>query len=140
MGLSTSATWLENSRSTFRLTNGVNNGSAFSPKLYKPSLITGRGWGGGSRAAITTYKGSNFAKVGGTVLTGVGIGFDAIGVIKYYQGVQEGLNAFFNPVHPGKAALNTGVAVYGLWFNPAVGITLTGLNEHCGCDASAYLY
>jgi RHS repeat-associated protein len=154
-------TLLESSRSTFRLTNGIRNGSVFSPKIYSPSLITGRGWGGGSPARITTYKVSNLAKGAGAGLVGIGVGLDAVGVYKYYKGVNDP-NAFIQPVHPAKAILNTGVAAYGLWVNPAVGIiyfgtealypggikgavkdqgkTLANLNEQCGCDASAYFY
>jgi len=41
------------STASFRLTNGAYNGSEFSPRLY------GSGWGGGSRAQITTYSASN---------------------------------------------------------------------------------
>lgn len=51
------------SKSTFRLTNGAYNGSAFSPKLYS-------GWKGGSVARITTYS---VSKVGGAVSFGTGV-------------------------------------------------------------------
>lgn len=57
---------------------------------------------------------TNFAKGVGTGLVGIGIGFDAIGVYKYYKGSNDP-NAVTQPVHPAKGGLNTGVALYGLW-------------------------
>jgi RHS repeat-associated protein len=151
----------ETSRSTFRLTSGANSGNKFSPRIYHPSPTTGRVFQGGGRAKITTYQVSKVSKIGGSALVGIGVGFDAIGVYKYYKGVNDP-DAFIQPVHPAKATLNTGVAAYGFWVNPAVGIiyfgteafypggvkgavkdqgkTLAGLNEHCGCDASSFFY
>ncbi|HEU5168311.1 MAG TPA: hypothetical protein VFU29_22350, partial [Chitinophagaceae bacterium] len=119
------------------------------------------GWGGGSRAAIKTFKVSSVAKFGSHTLFGVGVLFDGFGVYKYYSGANDP-DAFIQPVHPAKAALNTGVGAYALWVDPVVGIvyfgteafypggikgavkdqgkTLEGLNKLCGCDASAAFY
>lgn len=61
------------STASFRLTNGAYNGSEFSPRLY------GNGWGGGSRAQITTYSMSNLAK-------GISFGAAVAGTaLSYYQ-------------------------------------------------------
>ena len=48
--------FLEKSNATFRITNGVYNGSQFSPKIYNS------GWKGGSVAKITTYSLSNVGR------------------------------------------------------------------------------
>jgi RHS repeat-associated protein len=48
-GIGGMGTGLGYSSSSFRLTNGSYNGAEFSPKIYAS------GWGGGSRAGITTY-------------------------------------------------------------------------------------
>jgi RHS repeat-associated protein len=153
-GIDAGLTITETSRATFRLTNGANAGNSFSPKLYKPSPVTGRGWGGGSTAGIKTFKVANIAKTASAGLFGVGVIFDGVGVYKYYN---SGANAP-GAVHPAKAGLNTSIGLYSLYFNPVVGIlyfgteafypggvkgmvkdqgkTLAGLNEICGCDAS----
>lgn len=110
----------EASRATFRLTNGAYNGSKLSLKLYSS------GWGGGSRAAIKTFKVSNAAKIGSRTLFGVSLVYDGIGVYKYYSGANDP-NAFFQPVNPAKATVNTGVGVYSLWINPAAGVVYFGL-------------
>lgn len=70
IGISGDAAGMSNS--TFRLTNGVYNGSRFSPQIYP-------GWGGGSVAKITTYS---VSKMGGYVSFGAG----AAGTgLAYYQ-------------------------------------------------------
>ena len=60
------------SNSTFRITNGVANGSMLSPKIY------GSGWNGGSAAGITTYSLSN---LGSTVSFSAGVVTTAMGHI-----------------------------------------------------------
>ncbi|WP_316820506.1 hypothetical protein [Pedobacter gandavensis] len=61
------------STASFRLTNGAYNGSEFSPRVY------GSGWGGGSRAQITTYGVSNLAR-------GISFGAGVVGTgLSYYQ-------------------------------------------------------
>jgi RHS repeat-associated protein len=53
-------------------------------------------------------------ELGGKGLIGVGILFDGIGVYNYYH---KGPNNP-NSVSPGKASLNTAVAIYGIWDPP----------------------
>lgn len=118
----------ETSRATFRLTNGSANGNAFSPKWYSPSAATGRGWGGGSRAGIKTFKVSSAAKVGSWGLFGVGVVMDGIGVYKYYKAPNTDPNAFIQPVHPAKAGLNTGMGLYSLYVNPIAGAMYFGMD------------
>ncbi|MES2827306.1 MAG: DUF6443 domain-containing protein [Bacteroidota bacterium] len=61
------------STASYRLTNGSYNGSEVSPRLY------GNGWGGGSRAQITTYSMSSLAK-------GISFGAGVAGTaLSYYQ-------------------------------------------------------
>jgi hypothetical protein len=55
---------------TFR----VSNSSGFSPKFYKISNITGRGWGGGGRGHIRTYSASGWGK-------GIGYGSLAVSLV-----------------------------------------------------------
>ncbi len=118
----------ETSRATFRLTNGTGNGSAFSPKWYSPSPVTGRGWGGGSRAGIKTFKVSSAAKAGSWGLFGVGVVFDGIGVYKYYTAPNTDPNVLIQPVHPAKASLNTAMGYFSLKFNPIAGALYFGVD------------
>jgi RHS repeat-associated protein len=118
----------ESSRATFRLTNGSAKGNAFSPKWYSPSPATGRGWGGGSRAGIKTFKVSSVAKVGSWGLFGVGVAMDGIGVYKYYKAPNTNQNAFIQSVHPAKAGLNTGMGIYSLYVNPIAGALYFGVD------------
>ncbi len=104
---------------SFRLTNGVSNGSVLSPKLYSS------GWTGGSRAGIKTH---NVAKVGGflgKLSFGFGVGIDAIGVYNYYKNGADDPNA----VHPGKAAVNTTFGAIGLKLNPVAAILYFGVDS-----------
>lgn len=118
--------------------------------------------GGGSRAGIKTFKVSSAAKAGSWTLFGVGVVFDAIGVYKYYTSPNTDPDALIQPVHPGKAVVNTGIGLYGLYYNPVVGIiyfgleafypggaqgmvkdhseTITKLNDLCGCDATTVAF
>lgn len=92
---------------SFRLTNGLANGSTFSPKYY------GSGWAGGSRARISTYNIGNIGKGLGYLGAGVGVVMDGIGVYNYTQNPQAP-----NAVSPSKAGLNTGMAAWGIWGGP----------------------
>lgn len=72
------------------------------------------GWGGGSRASITTFK---LAKIGSALSYasfGAGTLLDSYGVYRYYRYGAD------DPVatSPGKMGLNTSVGAYGLWVNP----------------------
>ena len=154
-GVDVGLTVTETTRATFRLGNGAYNGNRFSPKLYRS------GWGGGSSARISTFKISTVAKVGSYGLAGVGVITDGIGVYKYYTSPNTDPNAFFQPVHPAKAGLNTGVAAYSLFVDPAAGILYFGmeafypggakgfvndqsntyikLSKECNCDVNAIM-
>jgi hypothetical protein len=91
----------ESSEGAFRLTNGLANGSRFSPRIYSG------GWGGGSRAMIKTYNISKFGGALGQLTFGLGLAFDGIGVFNYYFDPNSS-----NVVHPAKAALNTGFSAF----------------------------
>jgi RHS repeat-associated protein len=114
----TSFSLLELSNISFRLTNGVANGSAISPKFYSS------GWAGGSRAGIKTYNSGNVAKGLGRASFALGVGMDAIGVLNYYT---EGADSR-NSVHPAKAIVNTGFGVLGLKWNPVAAILYSGVD------------
>ncbi|MDP4214442.1 MAG: RHS repeat-associated core domain-containing protein, partial [Bacteroidota bacterium] len=62
-------------------------------------------------------------KAGGGALFGIGLIFDAKGVYNYYNDGPDKPNS----VSPGKAAVNTGFAVYGFW-NPVVGMIYGGVD------------
>jgi len=97
----------ERAPGSFRLTNGLANGSAFSPKYY------GSGWAGGSRARISTY---NIGKIGtgiGYVAAGAGLLIDGIGVYNYSQNPNAP-----DAVTPTKAATNTGMSAWGILGGP----------------------
>src|SRR5690606_7652995 len=99
---------LEYTPGSFRVTNGAYNGNVFSPKYYAS------GWTGGSVARINTY---NIAKIGkglGQATFGAGILIDA-------YGLSTGQTTW------GKAGLNTGMSVYGMYVNPITGALYGGL-------------
>ncbi|WP_430406831.1 hypothetical protein [Fluviicola sp.] len=106
------------SASSFRLTNGVANGSKFSPKVY------GSGWTGGSRANISTYKTAGLGGLLSKATFGLGVILDGVGVINYYTEGADSPNA----VHPVKAAVNTGFGAFALELNPITGIVYTGID------------
>lgn len=70
------------SNSTFRLTNGVVNGSMLSPKIY------GSGWNGGSAADITTYS---LSKAGIAVSFGAGVVTTAMAYNEIYNGSPQSI-------------------------------------------------
>lgn len=111
----TSATTIGYVEGSFRMTNGAYNGSAWSPKYY-PS-----GWTGGSRARISTYNISKIGKGLGTASFFLGLAFDGVGVWNYTQNPKSD-----NAVHPGKAALNTGMGYLG-WKGGAPGAIIATL-------------
>jgi hypothetical protein len=90
----------EHSSSSFRLNNGVYNGSEFSFKSYSS------GWGGGSRAGITTYKVANFGKnlARGSLMVG-----GLLGGLEIIKGMQK--DGWSYGAH---AQLSTGSAVGGI--------------------------
>ena len=99
-------TGLENSRGSFRVSTTTKG---FSPKYY------GNSWGGNQYA-----KTFNIGKVGrglGNLGAGIGTLADAYGVHEYLEDPNSS-----NAVHPGKAALNLGMTVYGMFVNPPAGI------------------
>ena len=104
--LGTTSTVVENFGS-FRLTNGISNGSNFSFKYYSSS------WKGGSRARIKTYNVGKVAKFIGERTFYIGVGIDVLGVLEYRKNPNS-----TNAVHPVKAGLNTGMGIYGLLINP----------------------
>jgi len=114
----TSTTILGLSLATYRLTDGLSKGANFSPKLYNS------GWTGGSRARISTYSVSKTAGMLGKVSFFGGLSFDMIGVYNYYTLGEKSSNA----VHPAKAAVNTGIGVVGLKWNPAIAIFYSGVD------------
>jgi hypothetical protein len=91
--------------------------------MYKPlesSLVSYRGAG----KYMSAFKGVNAAKGVGFGLTGIGIGYDLlIGVPRYQRGIRDEWS-----VSPQKAGLNTGVALYSLSINPAVGVLYFGID------------
>jgi LysM repeat protein len=102
LGMGVAGQGLELSKSTFRLSAGAGKG--FSPKIYSS------GWRGGSRANITTYRFAKFGKLLSWGGFGVGVLFDAYGVMTYYK---EGADAP-NAVTPAKAGVNTSIGLYGI--------------------------
>lgn len=86
----------------------------FSPKVY------GRGWNGGSRARIKTYKITSLAKNFGNKIFIVGV------VIDYGR-------AYYGQISYGKAAVNTlvsGAAILiGGWVGLAIGLVYWGLDS-----------
>ncbi len=78
----------------------------------------------GSSKYMSAFKGVNAAKGVGFGLTGVGIVYDyTIGVPRYNKGISDEWS-----VSPQKARLNTGVALYSLTINPAIGILYFGID------------
>lgn len=106
-GVGLGAMAIEKAPGSFRLTNGLANGSAFRPKYY------GSGWAGGSRAMISTYNIGNIGKGLGYLGAGAGVVMDGIGVYNYIQNPQAP-----NAVSPTKATGNTGMAAWGLFGGP----------------------
>ncbi|MDR1003802.1 MAG: DUF6443 domain-containing protein [Prevotellaceae bacterium] len=104
------------SDASLRFTNGVKNGSQFSPKWYAS------GWTGGSKAQITTYQMSKIGKVIGGVAFGASILYDGIGIWNYYNNPNSS-----NVTHPMKAGFNAmlGSAAYS---NPYFAV-LYGVTE-----------
>ncbi|MCF2218689.1 RHS repeat-associated core domain-containing protein [Chryseobacterium sp. PS-8] len=101
-GFGTTATTIGFIQGSFRLTNGIYNGSAWSPKYY-PSA-----WIGGSRARITTY---NFGKIGrglGRFSVGIGVIMDIKGMQVYSKDPNSP-----NAVHPYKMILNSVMGAVG---------------------------
>lgn len=99
---------IQYSSSTFRLTNGLYNGNQFSPKIYKS------GWIGGSRANIKTYSFLKLGRSVGKFTLIAGFAIDGVGVYNYYYNSNS-----VNIVSPKKGALNTGMAIVGIWSAPA---------------------
>lgn len=86
--------------------------SKFSPKLYP------KGWGGGSRAKIRTYKVTTLAKGLGRKVFFVGVLIDGFGL----------LNGTISPV---KATVNIGIAAFATFGGPiglTVGLVYWGLD------------
>ncbi len=115
--IGTAANGLELSSSSFRLTNGIKNGSKFSPKVYAS------GWGGGSRASISTYKTASLGGFIGKLSFGLGAILDIRGALIYKDNPDSP-----DAVHPVKAAVNTGVGAFALELNPIAGIVYTGVD------------
>jgi RHS repeat-associated protein len=101
-GVVTTAALLENTQGSFRLTNGVKNGSKLSLWYYSS------GWSGGSRARITTYNISRIGKGLGRFGAGAGLIMDGMGVLGYLHNPNSP-----NAVHPGKAVFNAGMSGLG---------------------------
>jgi hypothetical protein len=101
---------------------GQAQGGGWYEPTNKLNYIAGavaEGAGDFGIAAKVMKAGKMFSK--GTVIIGVAI--DLAGLRNYYN---KGPNNP-NSVSPGKAALNTGVAVYGFW-NPAVALAYGGVD------------
>jgi RHS repeat-associated protein len=112
-------TGMEKIQGTFRITNGLYNGSEFSPKFYSS------GWLGGSMANITTY---NVAKWGGRIFKGSIIISGALGAYNIYDGVQEdggtfGLKA---QVATGRTIGGIGGGIAGAEMGAAIGVWFGG--------------
>ena len=115
--LGTFAAFIEESSSTFRLTNGSYYGNSFSPKFYSS------GWKGGSLARITTY---NVGKIGGFLgrvsFWGAFV-LDGVGVWNHYKNPHSD-----HIVHPIKAGFNISIGLYGLKANPPASILYFGVD------------
>ncbi|NGF77079.1 RHS repeat-associated core domain-containing protein [Fluviicola sp. SGL-29] len=107
----------ELSSASFRLTNGLYNGSKFSPKWYES------GWSGGSKARITTYKVGSTAGLLGRISFGFGVAMDIRGMMIYKDNPNSP-----DAVHPAKAAVNTGFGAMGLSVNPLAAIMYFGVD------------
>ncbi|CAH0313175.1 tRNA nuclease WapA [Pedobacter sp. Bi36] len=92
---------LSKSNASFRMTNGLYNGSGFSPRIYW------NGWGGGSVAQITTYSLSKFGTNLSTASGAVGVGY---GVYQIYNGKQTLMT--YPDVAVGAAGLTASAAGY----------------------------
>ncbi len=103
---------------SFRLTNGSYNGSSFSLKYYSS------GWTGGGRARISTYNIGKIGNATGSAFFILGTVNDGIGVYNYYQN-PSAQNS--NAVNPGKAGLNIGLGLYGMYINPIPAVIYGGL-------------
>ena len=97
---------------SFRLSTAKRG---FSPSYYKNA------WRGNQYA-----KTFNIAKMGkglGNATVVAGTIVDVYGVINYYKLGEDSENA----VHPGEAATNVSLTVYGIWVNPAASIIYGGV-------------
>lgn len=103
---------------SFRFRNGLYNGNNFSFKYYSS------GWRGGSRALISTFRINKIGLAASSTFFVLGTINDGIGVYNYYQNPSV-LNP--NAVHPGKAGLNLGVSIYGMYINPIPALLYGGL-------------
>ena len=97
------------SKSTFRITNGANNGNQISFNLYES------GWGGGSRAKIKTYKISSLGK-------GLSKIFSGLGYIFSYKELKNGYDA--NNSFISKEFFGAAGSVSGSWASAKGGALL----------------
>lgn len=88
---------------SFRLTNGIKNGSKLSFYYYRS------GWTGGSVARITTYNLSAIGRSLGNFGFVAGLITDFIGLYNYSKNPNSP-----NAVHPAKFAVNTFFGTLGL--------------------------
>jgi RHS repeat-associated protein len=97
---------------TFRL----NNSSGFSPKFYKISKVTGRGWGGGGRGLIKTFSTSPWGK---------GIGYGSLGVsfvlggVNVYSAIQKDGGTYGDNTQ--MAVAQTSLGITGAWAGAEIG-------------------
>ncbi|MBF0575496.1 hypothetical protein [Dysgonomonas sp. GY617] len=102
---------------SFRLTNGLYNGSQLSPKYYKT------GWTGGSIARIKTYNIAKLGKFAGKMAIGVGVGMDTIGLVNYFNNPESS-----NIVTPWNFIINTSMTGVGMYI-PIISITYFGVDS-----------
>jgi len=115
------ANWTFGTTATgFELFSGISRlGSNF--KFYSETS-SGRVFQGNQY--VKTMGVSKIANLAGKVSLGVGVALDAFGVANYYDDPNS-----TNSVHPGKAILNTGVGVFGLYVNPPAGVLYFGIDS-----------
>lgn len=102
---------------TFRLSNS----SGFSPRFYKVSSNTGRGWGGGGRGRglIKTYGATNWGK---------GIGYGSLGVSFVLGGIyvtdawQQDGNTY--GANTQLAVAQTSLGIAGAWAGAEIGAAI----------------
>jgi hypothetical protein len=100
--------------SRYRVTTSTKT---FSPKIYRSGFKGNK--------YTNTFKLGKLGNGLGWGAVVVGFGFDMIAVVEWDRNPDSK-----NGVHPGKAALNTGMGIYGMLANPPAGVAYSLVDNY----------